>query len=125
MLVWWTTIIPSQREHTKSSLLSLHRKFAQHGYNRLRGTSHRRRTLRSRPRYCHAAPTSATRSTRSQACVPLVMKRVHEVYIEYAFDLRVENGEPVTTFFFELGRDAERVELVQKTAVLAYRGERS
>jgi len=53
------------------------------------------------------------------------MKRVHEVYIEYAFDLRVENGEPVTTFFFELGRDAERVELVQKTAVLAYRGERS
>lgn len=64
------------------------------------------------------------RSTRSQAFVPLMMEGMYKVYIEYTFDLGVENGEPVTTFFFELGRDAERVEFIQKAAILAYRSER-
>jgi hypothetical protein len=53
-----------------------------------------------------------------------MVERMYKVYIEYAFDLGVENGEPVTTFFFELGRDAERVEFIQKAAILAYRSER-
>jgi len=52
-----------------------------------------------------------------------MMERMYKVYIEYTFDLGVENGEPVTTFFFELGRDAEGVELIQKAAILAYRSE--
>ena len=61
---------------------------------------------------------------RSPVFVPLMMECVYKVYIEYAFDLGVENGEPVTTFFFELWGDAERVEFVQKAAILAYRSER-
>ena len=61
---------------------------------------------------------------RSPAFVPLMMERVYKVYIEYAFDFGVENGKPVTTLFFELGRDAEWVEFIQKAAILAYRSER-
>jgi len=53
-----------------------------------------------------------------------MMERVYKVYIEYAFDFGVENGKPVTTLFFELGRDAEWVEFIQKAAILAYRSER-
>jgi len=53
-----------------------------------------------------------------------MMERMYKVYIEYTFDLGVENGEPVTTFFFELGRDAEWVEFIQKATILAYRSER-
>ncbi len=54
-----------------------------------------------------------------------MMKRMYKVYIEYAFDLGVEDGKPVTAFFFELGRDAEGVEFIQKAAILAYRSERA
>jgi hypothetical protein len=53
-----------------------------------------------------------------------MVERMHKVYIEYAFDLGVKNGEPVATFFFELGGYAERVEFIQKAAILAYRSER-
>jgi hypothetical protein len=76
------------------------------------------------PREADVSDEKQTRSTRSPAFVPLMVKRMYKVYIEYALDLGVENGEPVTTFFFELGGDAEWVEFVQKAAVLAYRSER-
>ena len=53
-----------------------------------------------------------------------MVKRVYKVYIEYTFDLGVENGEPVTAFLFKLGRDTEWVKFIQKAAILAYRSER-
>lgn len=57
----------------------------------------------------------------SLAFAPLVMKRVYKVYVECAFDLGVENGKPITSFFFKLGRNTEWVEFIQKAAILAYR----
>jgi hypothetical protein len=37
---------------------------------------------------------------RNLPIIPFMMKRVHKVNVECAFDLGVENGKPVTTFLF-------------------------
>jgi len=73
----------------------------------------------------HDAKVSDTgRHGENRLIVPFVMKCVYEIYVERAFDLGVKNGEPVTTFFFELRRNTKWVELFQEAAVLAYRSER-
>lgn len=67
MLVKKNAGISNLSECTKSLRPSLHQKFARHDCNRLRDTSHRRRTLRSTPRYRHAVLMSATpRSKEAQ-----------------------------------------------------------
>jgi hypothetical protein len=69
--------------------------------------------------------SATARSTKEVvAFAPLMMERVDKVYIECALNLGVENGKPVTTFFFKLGGNTEWVEFVQKAAVLAYRSKR-
>ncbi len=74
----------------------------------------------------HDANVSGTeRYEENRLFIPLVMKCVHKIYVKRTFDLGVKNGEPVTTFFFELRRNAKRVEFIQEAAVLAYRSERS
>jgi len=75
------------------------------------------------PRDAYVSDTE--RYGENRLFIPLVMKCVYKIYVERTFDLGVKNGEPVTTFFFELRRNAKWVEFIQEAAVLAYRSERT